>query len=141
MEPNIYCQPERRQTSKKDDLKDEDYNGSTDCHPFWLIRRSDGLGVCNSAVVGLELKIIASTAMKELLPDGATTQSGCVTDFTVTVPCIRNMEGTPPGKEIVVEWKGKREGTQAKQKRVITAFTEGAPRNKKPTTCPNYTLG
>ena len=69
--------------------------------------------------------------MKEFVTDGVKT-TGCVSDVTVTVPCIRNTEDIAPSTGIVLEWKGKREtqGTQPKAARVITAFTEGAPKKK-----------
>ena len=128
VEVQICCQPERRQPAAKDKMKAPDYDHSTDCHPFWHIRRSNCVGEFNSELVAVEIKVISSSTMKELQTDGNAPTS-CVSDFTVTVPCITNTEDVAPGAEVVLKWEKKAEAKETDgKKRVISAFTAQAPK-------------
>ena len=131
----IGCQPERRQPSAKDAAKDKkDTLQQSDCHPFWHIRRSMCVGEFNSAIVGVEVKVIVSSPMKELKTDDYQPESGCC-DTAVTVPCIVNTEKIAKGNEIVLKWEkkdDKREGGHTgNNKRVITAFNAGCSKVQK----------
>ena len=86
----------------KDNMKPSDYEQNSDCHPFWHIRRSNCVGGFEPAVVEIEIEIISSTFMKEVKIDGNSPLS-CVSDFTVTVPCISNTEDIAAGAEIVLK--------------------------------------
>ena len=109
-------------------MKAPDYDHNTDCHPFWHIRRSNCVGEFNSELVAVEIKVISSSSMKELATDGMT-PTACVSDFTVTVPCIRNTADIAPGTEIVLLWEKKAETKDPQtKKRVISAFTAKAPK-------------
>ena len=77
VEIKLYCQPERKQPPQKDNMNKPDYGSTTDCHPFWHIRRSNEAGTCNSAVVGLEIKVITSSHMTELKTDAYDPIPGC----------------------------------------------------------------
>ena len=58
--------------------------------------------------------------------------ASCVSGYTVTVPCIRNMEVIASGAEIVLRWERKAEANEtAGKKRVISAFTVKAPKKPK----------
>ena len=102
VEVEIYCQPERRQPAAKDNMKASDYDHHTDCHPFWHIRRSAYVGEFNSTVVGVDIKVITSSAMKQLSTADYQPTAG-VWDFEVTVPCIVNTEKIAGGAEIVLK--------------------------------------
>ena len=124
----ICCQPERKQPIAKENKGPPCYDHNTDCHPFWHIRRSMCVGEFNSAIVGVEVKVIVSSPMKELKTDDYQPESGCC-DTAVTVPCIVNTEKIASGKEIVLKWDkddGNRTGDGSdwvgRPKRVITAF-------------------
>ena len=85
-------------------------------------------GEFNSEIVGVEVKVIVSSPMKELKTDDYQPESGCC-DITVTVPCIVNTETIASGREIVLKWDkddGNRKSDGSdwvdRPKRVITAF-------------------
>ena len=130
VEVRVACLPERKQPVAKDKTMAPDYNHNTDNHPFWHIRRSNCVGEFNCAVVGVEVKVITSSAWKELTTKFYEPSPG-VLDFTVTVPCIVNTERIAGGAEIVVKWEKKVEEKADKKKKVIDAFAAGAPSNKK----------
>ena len=124
----IGCQPERKQPSAKEKKGAICYDHSTDCHPFWHIRRSMCVGEFNSAIVGVEIRGIIASPMQELKTDDYQPTSG-FWDIAVTVPCIVNTEEIASGKEIVLKWDkddGNRTGDGSdwvgRPKRVITAF-------------------
>ena len=108
-----------------------DYDHNTDCHPFWHIRRSNCFGEFNSAVVEVEIKVINSTNFNEFQTDEKTSRS-LVSDFTVTVPFIRNTEDIEAGKEIVLQWAKKPVAKETDKKpSAINAFSANAPKKMK----------
>ena len=132
VEVKVACLPERKQPAAKDKTMAPDYNQRTDNHPFWHIRRSNCVGEFNCAVVGVEVKVINTSPWKELRTDFYEPSPG-VLDFCVTVPCIVNTEKLAGGVEIVVKWEKKVEQeADNKKRKVLDAFTWGAPSNKKP---------
>ena len=127
-----FCQPERRQPSGK--MQGIDSDKGKDCNPFWHIRRSNEAGTCNSAVVGLEIKVITSSGMAELkTADNMPPEVLC--DYEVTVPCIVNTKKIEKAEEIVLKLGtvegGKTHPKTAPKKRVITAFTQGTEKKQK----------
>ena len=129
---SCFCQPERRLPSgtKKSEVCARD----KDCHPFWHIRRSHEAGTCNSAIVGLELKVITSSAMRELQAADKKPPEG-LWDYFVTVPCIVNTKKIAAGEEIVLKLEtgegGNTNPKTAPKKRVITAFTQRTEKKQK----------
>ena len=133
VEVRICCQPERRQPPPNRKMKPTDYDHNTDCHPFWHIRRSNSVGDFNCEVVGGDIKLISSSSKKELQTDG-NSPTPCVLGFSAIVPCIKNTEDIAPGDEIVLKWEKKAEAKETdKKRRVISAFTAGAPKKTKRT--------
>ena len=131
VEVQICCQPERRQPAAKDNTTASDYDHSTDCHPFWHIRRSNCVTEINCEIVGVEIKTITNSSMTHLKTDGNTPTSG-VPDFTATVPCIKNTADITLGTEIMLRWEKKVEAKETKvKKRIISAFSQQAPKRKK----------
>ena len=107
------------------------YDQSTDCHPFWHIRRADCVSEINCEIVWVEITTISSSPMTELTVKGSTPTSA-VMDFRATVPCIRNTEDIEMGKEVVLKWTKKAEPKDAVgQKRVINPFNQQALKSKK----------
>ena len=124
VEVEIHCQPERRSLTNKGYVNASDYDQSTDCHPFWHIRRSNCVGEFNCEVVGVDINVSCSSSMKELQTDGNTPTS-CGSDFNVIIPCITNTEDIAAGAEIVLKLEklfGPKEVDRHK-KRAITAYT------------------
>ena len=129
----IACQPERRQPNAKKNMKDSDYDDSTDCHPFWHIRRSNVVGEFNSAVVDVLVKMITS-APNEELKIAENTPKESMPAFQVWVPHIVNTEDIAAGEEIVVKFdmpEAKRDPPC--RKRVISAFSMNGPKRVKET--------
>ena len=132
------CQPERRQrATKMGTHKVLDSDLTTDCHPFWYIRRSYCVGEFNSAVVGIKTKTINSAAMTELKTDSYHHKPGMLA-FEITIPCIVNNKELKRGTEIVLMWKKKadniKDGQQTRNnKRAISAYSAGAPKFQKKT--------
>ena len=115
-------------------MKACDYDRNTDCHPFWHIRRSNVVGTFNSAVVGLEIKVITSSGMAELkTADNMPPEVLC--DYEVTVPCIVNTKKIEKAEEIVLKWEtlpgANTHPKTAQKKRVITAFTQRTEKKQK----------
>ena len=102
-----------------------------DCHLFWHIRRSSCVTEFNREMVGVAIKSITSSDMPELTTDGNTPKLA-VRDFAVLVACIRNTAKISAGKELVSkrEKKAEKKETEGK-KRVISAYSQQAPRAKK----------
>ena len=123
---SCFCQPERRLPSgtKRSEVCPRD----KDWHPFWHIRRSHEAGTCNSAIVGLELKVITSSAMRELQAADKKPPNG-LWDYFVTVPCIVNTKQIEKAEEIVLKWEtiegGGTNPKTAPKKKVFNAFTLG----------------
>jgi len=135
VEIQLGCQPERRQPSRKPATRKPDYDLTTDCHPFWYIRRSYCVGEFNSAVVDIKTKVINSAPMTELKTDSYHHKPGML-DFEITIPCIVNNEEITCGTEIVLMWEktadNMNEGQQTRNnKRVINAFSAGAPKARR----------
>ena len=62
------------------------------------------MGEFKSAVVGVEIKVITSSPMKELETDSYHPSAGLL-DFEITVPCIVNTDKIAGGAEIVLKWE------------------------------------
>ena len=130
-EVEIACQPERKLPSNLDNLPASAYDQSTDCHPFWHIRRSDCVSEINCDIVWVEIKSNSLTSMTELKHKENTPQNAVCT-FVATLPCIRNTEDIAMGKEVVLKWTKKAEPKDAVgQKRVINPFNQQALKSKK----------
>ena len=76
--------------------------------------------------MGLELKVITSSAMRELQAADKKPPNG-LWDYFVTVPCIVNTKQIEKAEEIVLKWEtiegGDTNPKTAPKKRVINAFT------------------
>ena len=130
-EIEIACQPERKLPSNQDNQSASAYDQSTDCHPFWHIRRSDCVSEINCEIVWVEIKSNSLTSMTGL-KHKENTPHHAVCTFVATVPCIRNTEDIEMGKEVVLKWTKKAEPKNAVgQKRVINPFNQQAPKGKK----------
>ena len=130
VEIELGCQPERRQPRQKDKKKTPDYDLTTDCHPFWYIRRSYCVCEFNSAVVYITTKHVTYAPMTESIFDSyhhKQSQAGIV-DFEIKIPCIVNTAEITCGTEIVLRRDNINEGQQTRNnKRVISAYSAGAP--------------
>ena len=112
-----------------------DYDITVDYHLVWHIRRSYCVGEFNSAVVGIETKVITSAPMKELKTD-SDHHKQCMLNFEVTIPCIVNNEKIKGGDEIVLRSEKKLDNMDSgnlRHKRIITAFDAAAPKFQKKT--------
>ena len=132
VEIQIACQPERRQPAARDNMKDSDYDDSTDCHPFWHIRRSNVVGEFNSAVKDVLVTMIGSAPNEELKIGENTPKALSKKAVEIWVPFIVNTEDIASAGEIVLKLeKAKAEAKKTDgTKRVITAFTQNDPRKK-----------
>ena len=108
------------------------YDHTTDCHPFWHIRRSNCVGEFNSAVVQIVFNVITSTHMKVLtLNAGSYHPPSEFSEFEVTVPCIVNTAKIAGGAEIVVKCYEDENMYRDKRKRVCYTPNAEAPKQQK----------